>query len=139
MFDIAWFDKYDLSVLCLYFVNRYKSIDLYAVMIRKIFLNFDSNETCWKTLLMTEAVDLQSKSMDWFLMITASVMKELHTKWKDCKSRKNLCTKYFRYTKKCYAYEIDAVNLSTIFLLKNAKKTCKPNNCGVNCNWMKNK
>ena len=49
----------------------------------------------------------------------------LNTKWKDCKSRKNLCTK------KNYVHEIAAVNLSKICFLKNAKKTCKPNNCDL--------
>ena len=52
----------------------------------------------------------------------------LNTKWKDCKSRKNLCTKNFKYMKKFYVHEIAAVNLSKIYFLKNAKKTCKPKN-----------
>ena len=34
--------------------------------------------------------------------------------------------------KKFYAHEIAAVYLSTISLLKNAKKTCKPNNRELN-------
>ena len=51
----------------------------------------------------------------------------LNTKWKDCKSRKNLCTKNFTYTKKFYEHEIAAVNLLKIYFLKSAKKTCKTN------------
>ena len=51
-----------------------------------------------------------------------------NTKWKDCKCRKNLCTKSFTYTKNIYAHKIAAVDLSKIHLLKNARKTCKPNN-----------
>ena len=46
----------------------------------------------------------------------------LNTKWKDCKSHKNLMYEKF------YVHEIAAVNLSKIYFLKNAKKTCKPNN-----------
>ena len=42
----------------------------------------------------------------------------------------------FTYTKKFYAYEIAAVNLSKIFFLKNAKKTCKPNNRDLNRDWI---
>ena len=61
----------------------------------------------------------------------------LNTKWKDSKSRKNLCTKNFTYTKKCYVHEIAAVNLSEIYFLKNAKKTCKPNNRDLNHDWIK--
>ena len=34
--------------------------------------------------------------------------------------------------KKSYAHEIAAVNLSKIFFLKNAKKTCRPNNRELN-------
>ena len=60
----------------------------------------------------------------------------LNTKWKDCKSRKNLSTKNFTYTKKFYVHEIAAVNLSKIFFLKNAKKTCKPNNRDLNRYWI---
>ena len=33
---------------------------------------------------------------------------------------------------KFYVHEIDAVNLSKIYFLKNAKKTCKPNNRDLN-------
>ena len=46
----------------------------------------------------------------------------LNTKWKDCKSCKNLRTKNFTYTEKLYAHKIAAPNLSKIFLLENAKK-----------------
>ena len=38
----------------------------------------------------------------------------LYTKWKDHKSRKNLCTKNVMYTMKWYVLEIAAVNLSKI-------------------------
>ena len=34
-------------------------------------------------------------------------------------------------------HEIAAVDLSEIYFLKNAKKTCKPNNCDLNRDWMK--
>ena len=34
--------------------------------------------------------------------------------------------------KKFYVHEIAAVNLSKIYFLKNAKKTCKPNNRDLN-------
>ena len=36
------------------------------------------------------------------------------------------------YMKKIYVHEIAAVDLSNIYFLKNAKKTCKPNNCNLN-------
>ena len=40
--------------------------------------------------------------------------------------------------KKLYVHEIAAVNLSKIyFLLKNPKKTCKPNNRDLNRDWIK--
>ena len=38
----------------------------------------------------------------------------------------NLCAQNFTYTKKFSTHEIAAVDLSKIFFLKNAKKTCKP-------------
>ena len=39
--------------------------------------------------------------------------------------------------KKCYVHEIAAVNLSKIYFLKNAKKTCKPNNRDwINRDWI---
>ena len=41
----------------------------------------------------------------------------------------------FTYTKKFYIHEITTINLSKIYLLKNAKKTCKPNKCNLNRNW----
>ena len=37
---------------------------------------------------------------------------------------------------KVYVHEITAVNLLKICLLKNAKKTCKPNNHDVNRDWI---
>ena len=60
----------------------------------------------------------------------------LNTKWKDFKSRKNLCTENLTYTNKCYVPEIATVNLSKIYFLKNAKKTCKPNNLDLNRDWI---
>ena len=38
---------------------------------------------------------------------------------------------------KFYVHEIPAVNLSKNYFLKNAKKTCKPNNRDLNRDWMK--
>ena len=63
----------------------------------------------------------------------------LNTKWKDCKSRKNLRMRKFTYTKKFYVHKIAAVNLSEIYFLKNAKKTCNPNNRDLNRNWIMKK
>ena len=60
----------------------------------------------------------------------------LNTKWKDCKSCQNLCMKNFMYKKKFYIHKIAALNLSKIYFQKNAKKTCKPNNCNLNHNWI---
>ena len=57
-------------------------------------------------------------------------IKILSARWKDYKSRKNLCTKL--PSKKFYVHENATVNLSKIYLLKNAKKTCKPNNLDLN-------
>ena len=37
---------------------------------------------------------------------------------------------------KFYAHEIAAVYLSKIYFLKNAKKTCKPNNRDLNRDWV---
>ena len=37
---------------------------------------------------------------------------------------------------KFYVHEIVAVILSKPYLLKNAKKRCKPNNCDLNCVWL---
>ena len=39
---------------------------------------------------------------------------------------------------KFYVYEIAALNLSKVCFHKNAKKTCKPNNRDLNCDWIKN-
>ena len=68
-----------------------------------------------------------------------SEMVILNIKWKDCKPCKNLCIKNFTCTKKFYVYEIEivAVNLSKTYFLKNAKKTCKPNNRDLNRDWIK--
>ena len=46
-----------------------------------------------------------------------------------------MCAENFTYTKKFYVYEIATVDLSKIYFLKNAKKTCKPNNCDLNRDW----
>ena len=59
-----------------------------------------------------------------------------NTKWKDRKSRKNLCTKNLMYTKKFYVHEIVAVYLSKIYFVKNGEKMCKPYNCGLNRDWI---
>ena len=40
--------------------------------------------------------------------------------------------KNFTYKKKFYVNEIAAADLSKIYFLKNAKKTCKPNNRDLN-------
>ena len=37
--------------------------------------------------------------------------------------------------KKFYVHEIAALNLSKIYFLKNAKKTCKSNNRDLNRDW----
>ena len=42
--------------------------------------------------------------------------------------------KNFTYTKKIYIHEIAAVDLSKIYFLENAMKTCKPNNRDLNRN-----
>ena len=39
------------------------------------------------------------------------------------------------YMKKFYVHEIATVDLSKIYFLKNTKKTCKPNNSDLNCDW----
>ena len=46
--------------------------------------------------------------------------------------------KNFSYTKKFYVHKIAAVNLSKIYFLKNAKKTCEPNNRDLNLDWKNN-
>ena len=61
----------------------------------------------------------------------------LNTNWKNWKSRKKLFTKNFTYPKKIYVHEIATVNLSKIYFLKNAKKTCKPNKRDLNRDWIK--
>ena len=59
------------------------------------------------------------------LKLKLSISKRviLNTKWKDCKSHQNLCTKNFLYTKKFYIHKIAIANLSKIYFLNNAKKT----------------
>ena len=47
-----------------------------------------------------------------------------------------MCTKNFTYTKKFYVHEIATVDLSKSYFLKNAKKTCKPNNRDLNRDWI---
>ena len=42
--------------------------------------------------------------------------------------------KNFTYKNTFYVHEITAVNLSKIYFLKNAKKTCKPNKRNLNRN-----
>ena len=48
---------------------------------------------------------------------------------------KTLCIKNFSFAKKFYVHEIAAVDLSKVYFLKNAKKTCKPNNSDLNRDW----
>ena len=55
------------------------------------------------------------------------------------KSRQNLGTKNFTNTKKFYLHKIAAVNLSKIYFLKNAMKTCKPHNRDLNRDWINHK
>ena len=43
--------------------------------------------------------------------------------------------KNFTYTKKFYVHETTAVNLSKIYFLQNAKKTCKTNDRDLNRDW----
>ena len=64
--------------------------------------------------------------------IRNSNFRHMKRSWK---FRINLCTKSFTYTKKFYVLKITIVNLSEIYFLKKAKKTCKPNNCNLNCDW----
>ena len=45
---------------------------------------------------------------------------------------RNILYKKFYVRKKFYMHEIAAVNLSKIYFLKNAKKTCKPSNHDLN-------
>ena len=48
-----------------------------------------------------------------------------------------LCTENFTHTNKFHVHEIAAVDLSKIYFLKNAKKTCKPNNRNFNRDWIR--
>ena len=52
--------------------------------------------------------------------------------------QKPLCIKKFTYAKKFCVHEIAAVNLSKIYFLKNANKTCKPNKRDLNRDWIIN-
>ena len=45
--------------------------------------------------------------------------------------------KFYVHEKKIYVHEIAAVDLSKIYFLKNAKKTCKLNQRDLNRDWMK--
>ena len=47
-----------------------------------------------------------------------------------------LCTENFTHTNKFYVHEIAAVDLSKIYFLKNAQKTCKPDNGDFNRDWI---
>ena len=54
-----------------------------------------------------------------------------------CCARKILRTrKKFAYTKKFYLHEIAAADLLKLYFLKNAMKTCKPNNRDLNRDWI---
>ena len=59
----------------------------------------------------------------------------LKTKWKDGKISQTHVYGKFSYTKQFYVHEIVAVDLSKICFLKDAKKTCKPNNRDLNRYW----
>ena len=50
--------------------------------------------------------------------------------------QKFMCEKFYVH-KKFYVHENATVHLSKIYFLKNAKKTCKPNNRDSNCDWIK--
>ena len=50
------------------------------------------------------------------------------------KFRKTLFTRNLVYPKKLHVHAIAAVDLSKIYFLKNAKKTCKQNNLDLNRN-----
>ena len=43
---------------------------------------------------------------------------------------------YKKFYEKFYVHEIAALNLSKTYFLKNAKKTCKPNNRNLNRDWI---
>ena len=60
----------------------------------------------------------------------------LNTKWKDRKSHKTVYEKFYLHEKKLRK-RIATVNLSKIYFLKNAKKTCKSNNRDLNRDWKK--
>ena len=51
---------------------------------------------------------------------------------KTCVLKILLTQNNFTSTKKFYVHEIAAVDLSKIYFLKNAKKTCEPNNRDLN-------
>ena len=53
-------------------------------------------------------------------------------KMKTANPAKTCVRKILRTRKKIYVHEITAVNLSKVYFLKNAKKTCKPNNRDLN-------
>ena len=55
---------------------------------------------------------------------------------KTCVLKILLTQNNFTSTKKFYVLEIAAVDLSKIYFLKNAKKTCEPNNRDLNRDWI---
>ena len=76
---------------------------------------------CWK-------INLEHKLSIFEIVI-------LNTKMKILPIPQKLVSKKITYSKKFYAHEIAAVNLSKIYFLENAKKTCKPNNRDLNRDW----
>ena len=57
----------------------------------------------------------------------------LNAKWKDCKS----CVQKLLHPWKNFTYtKLPLVTLAKIYLPENAKKTCKPNNCDINRDWI---
>ena len=65
------------------------------------------------------------------------ICKILKYKMKRLPISQKLVFENFTYTNKFYVHEIAAVNLSKVYFLKNAKKTCKPKNQDLNRDWKK--
>ena len=61
----------------------------------------------------------------------------LTAKWKNCKWKIPQEFVYKKVYEKFYVHEIASVNLSKTYFLKNANKTCKPNNRDLNRDWIR--
>ena len=61
----------------------------------------------------------------------------LTAKWKNCKWKIPQKFVYKKVYEKFYVHEIASVNLSKTYFLKNANKTCKPNNRDLNRDWIR--